>query len=129
MARSNDPLAGLGGRIARNVTSRLVSKVVGLILAAVCAGVGLNQCGKKQSVSREQSAQHSTAIINVNTASLEELMTLPRVNDNLGRRIIAGRPYGKVDDLEKVSGIGPKTLEGMRARVAVGQSPATAPAK
>ncbi len=24
MARSNDPLSGLGGRVARNVTSRLV---------------------------------------------------------------------------------------------------------
>lgn len=120
MARSNDPLAGLGGRVARNVTSRLVSKLVGLAVAALLAGVGLNQCGKKESVSREQAAQQATAIINVNTASLDELMTLPRVNENLGRRIIAGRPYAAVNDLENVSGIGPKTLEGMRARVTVG---------
>jgi DNA uptake protein ComE-like DNA-binding protein len=46
------------------------------------------------------------------------------VNENLARRIIAGRPYTTVDDLEKVSGIGPKTLEGMRARVIVTNTPA-----
>jgi DNA uptake protein ComE-like DNA-binding protein len=121
MARSNDPLAGLSGRITRNVTSRLVSRLVGLALAAVLAAVGLNKCGKTQS--REQAAQQATAIINVNTASLDELMTLPRVNENLARRIIAGRPYNTVNDLEKVSGIGPKTLEGMRARVVVTNAP------
>ena len=123
MARSNDPLTGFGGRVARNVTSRLISKLVGLVVAALLAGVGLSQCGKKESVSREQAAQQATAVINVNTASLDELMTLPRVNENLGRRIIAGRPYATVNDLEKVSGIGPKTLEGIRARVTVGQPP------
>ena len=122
MAKSNDPMTGLGNRIARNVTSRLVSKVVGIGIAGILAAVGLNQCGKAKS--REQGAQEATAVINVNTATLAELMTLPRVNDNLGRRIIAGRPYGKVDDLEKVSGIGPKTLEAMRPRVTVGQSSA-----
>lgn len=122
MARSNDPLGGFGGRIARNFTNRLISKLVGLAVAAVVAGVGLNQCGKTKSAS--PSAQESTAIINVNYASLEELMTLPRVNESLGRRIIAGRPYAKVDDLEKVTGIGPKTLEAMRPRVTVAQSPA-----
>ena len=100
---------------------RFVSKVVGIAIAGILAAVGLNQCGKLKS--REQVAQEATAAINVNTASLAELMTLPRVNDNLGRRIVAGRPYGRVDNLEKVSGIGPKTLEGMRARVIVGQSP------
>ncbi len=126
MAKSNDPMAGLGNRIARNVTSRLVSKVVGIAIAGLLAAVGLNQCGKSKS--REQVAQEATAVINVNTASLAELMTLPRVNDNLERRIIAGRPYAKVDDLEKVSGIGPKTLEAMRPRVTVG-GPPTLPTK
>ena len=119
MARSNDPLGGFGGRIARNVTSRLISKLVGLAVAALLAGVGLNQCGKAKPASK--TVQESTAIINVNYASLEELMTLPRVNESLGRRIIAGRPYEAVDDLAKVSGIGPKTLEGLRPRVVAGR--------
>ncbi len=113
-------------RVATNVTSRIVTKLVWLVLVAAGAGLGLSQCG--QTKSREQAAQQATAIINVNTASLDELMTLPRVNENLGRRIIAGRPYATVNDLEKVSGIGPKTLDGLRTRVTVGPAPA-APAR
>ena len=85
----------------------------------LATAVGLSQCGKKSALSREQVAERATAIVNVNTAPLEELMTLPRVNDNLAHRIIAGRPYSHVDDLKKVSGIGPKTLDGFRARVTV----------
>lgn len=108
-------------RVATNVTSRIVTRLIWLVLAAAAAGLGLNQCGKTQS--REQAAQQATAIINVNTAPLDELMTLPRVNENLARRIIAGRPYNTVNDLEKVTGIGPKTLEGMRARVVVTNAP------
>lgn len=122
MARSNDPLGGFGGRIARNFTNRLVSRLIGLAVAALLAGVGLNQCGKTKPAATP--TQEATTIINVNIASVEELMTLPRINESLARRIVAGRPYAKVDDLEKVMGIGPKTLEAMRPRVTVGQSPA-----
>ncbi len=122
MSRSDDPLGGLGRRVVRNATSRIVSRVVGLGIAALLAAVGLKQCGK--SPSREQIAEQSTRVIHVNTASVEDLMLLPRVNDNLARRIVAGRPYAKVDDLLRVSGIGPKTLEGLRARVTVDTVPA-----
>lgn len=118
MARSNDPLHGLGGRVARNVTSRLVGKLVAVAVAALLGMVGLKQCG--QPLSREQAAQRATASVDVNSATVDELMTLPRINETLARRIIAGRPYARVEDLEKVSGIGPKTLEGIRARAGVG---------
>jgi competence protein ComEA len=42
------------------------------------------------------------------------------VNENLAHRIVAGRPYASVEDLQRVSGIGPKTLELLRPRVTVG---------
>lgn len=118
MARSNDPLHGLGGRVVRNVTSRLVGKLVAMAVAVLLGMVGLKQCG--QPLSREQAAQRATASVDVNSASLDELMTLPRINETLARKIIAGRPYARVEDLEKVSGIGPKTLEGIRGRAGVG---------
>lgn len=38
----------------------------------------------------------------MDTASADDLMLLPRVNEAMARRIIAGRPYGVVDDLAKV---------------------------
>ncbi|MBI3417519.1 MAG: helix-hairpin-helix domain-containing protein [Verrucomicrobia bacterium] len=104
-------------RLIQSLTTRLVSRVVVLIIASVLAFFGLKNCG--QSESREQIAQRSTKIINVNTASVDDLTLLPRVNEALARRIIAGRPYAKVDDLLKIVGIGPKTLEALRPRVSV----------
>jgi competence protein ComEA len=53
-------------------------------------------------------------IINVNNAPLEELQTLPRISESIALAIIDGRPYSSVDDLIRVYGIGPKTLERIR---------------
>jgi competence protein ComEA len=124
MPRQTDPFGNIGGRVARNVTSRLITKIVGLALAALFAAVGLKSCGKP--VSREQAAQRATAVVDVNSASLDDLMTLPRINETLARRIVDGRPFARVEDLEKVAGIGPKTLEAIRPRVTTGPA---APAK
>jgi competence protein ComEA len=59
--------------------------------------------------------------VNLNTASSEQLQTLPRVGPALAGRIIAWRTangrFASVDDLLNVSGIGEKTLEGLRELV------------
>ena len=117
MARSSNPMGDLGGRVVRNVTARLVCKIVALAFAALLGLFGFKQCGKP--MSREQAAAQATNVVNLNTATLEELMTLPRISEKLARGIVAGRPYVRVEDLERVHGIGPKTLEVVRARVTV----------
>src|SRR5262249_27933836 len=48
--------------------------------------------------------------INVNTATLEELKSLPGIGPVLARRIVSGRPYASVEDLRRVEGIGRKRL-------------------
>jgi competence protein ComEA len=50
------------------------------------------------------------ALVNINTATLEELDTLPGVGPKTAQLIADGRPYATVDDLLRVKGIGPATL-------------------
>ena len=118
MSRNGNPLGSFGRSVARGVAVRTVSRLVWLALVAGAAFFGWQQFGKPKS--REAVAAQSTKVINVNTAPLSELLLLPRVNEALAQRIVTGRPYTRVEDLLKVSGIGPKTLEGLRARVMIG---------
>jgi len=56
--------------------------------------------------------------IDVNAADWAELSLLPGIGEQLAKRIVADRvangPFRDWDDLLRVRGIGPKTLEGMK---------------
>ncbi len=58
--------------------------------------------------------------VNVNTASRGRLATLPGIGVGLADRIIAGRPYTRLDELTRVKGIGPATLEKLRDHATAG---------
>ena len=69
------------------------------------------------------SAQKGSTPVNINTATAEELQSLPRIGPAMAQRSIAWREahggFRSVDELDAVPGIGPSMLENLRPLVTV----------
>jgi competence protein ComEA len=63
--------------------------------------------------------------IDINTAPAAELELLPGIGPTLAARIVSDRaengPFATLDSLERVRGIGPKTVDNLRAMATVGE--------
>lgn len=57
------------------------------------------------------------ALIDLNTAGLDELRTLPGVGPSLAERILEARPFASFEDVRRVSGIGSAALERLQPLV------------
>lgn len=61
--------------------------------------------------------------ININTAGVEELKTLPRIGDSIAKRIIDYRSkngrFKRIEDIKNVSGIGEKMFENIKDLICV----------
>ena len=66
--------------------------------------------------------------ININSASSEELQTLPRIGPQVAKRIIDFREkngkFKRIEELMKVRGIGEKTFAGLKDRITIEDTPA-----
>jgi competence ComEA-like helix-hairpin-helix protein len=68
---------------------------------------------------RDTTSPEGSLVVNINTATQAELETLPGIGPALATQIMARRPHDSIEDLIEISGIGPKTLDGLRAFVTV----------
>ena len=91
-----------------------------LLLLAALAGYWIAQGGLRGRLLEVDRAprQHAQFQVDINAADWPELTQLPDIGETLARRIVESRdqggPFLTHDDLRRVKGIGPKTLEKLR---------------
>lgn len=59
----------------------------------------------------------STNLININTADLNTLDSLPKVGPVTAQKIIDNRPYGTIEDLVNKKVVGQKAFDGLKERI------------
>ena len=72
----------------------------------------------------ESSSGNPAGVVNINFASQEILESLPGIGPVTAEAIISfrsERPFSRIEDLQKVTGIGPATFEKLKDRITVGE--------
>ena len=71
-----------------------------------------------QNRTTKQAVANKPVLLNINTASVAELQTLPNIGESIAQRIVDYRTqhgnFASVDALQNVRGIGAKTLEKLK---------------
>ena len=106
----------------------MVKKILCLLVMCLIFSVGAvgmasakSNKAKSEEPVVEQTAKKSK-LVNLNTASSEELQALPGIGEVTANAIIAQRsrrPFSSVDELGHIKGIGEKKLEKLRPLVDV----------
>ena len=90
-----------------------------LTIAAVAIPIAIGAVALYKKFNAELTPGEGDLVVNVNTATHEELETIPGIGTQLAREIIRERPYARIEDLERARGIGSYTLNSIRPYVKV----------
>jgi competence protein ComEA len=94
----------------KSLPTRLFSSIVGLAFLVAALAFG----------TLPVHGQSKTGRVDVNSADVKTLETLPGIGSTLADRIVAGRPYHSVDDLSKVKGLSKSKINGIQDKITFG---------
>ena len=101
----------------------LLKKLFALVFAVVItASLGLAQFGGQRMPTTpptfpQTQPSGKADLIDINTASQEQLASLPAVDENLAQKIIESRPYKKKSDLKKKKVVSEKVYKQIADRI------------
>ncbi len=107
----------------RPLLERMDQAAVAALVMVALSSVGLYWLARGGVSGRlieiDRASPHSVRFqVDINEADWPELTVLPRIGETLARRIVESRdaegPFADLDQLQRVRGIGPKTLEQIR---------------
>jgi comEA protein len=111
--------------LVRRANQTIIALCIVAVLVVVAVWWVRNGGLEGKLAEKENSGGNRTAafVVDVNTAGIPELVELPGVGRAIAERIVDYRkkngPFESVDELNEVTGIGPKTLEALRPHVKV----------
>jgi competence protein ComEA len=105
------------------IGTRRISAAAALVAAVLLVTAGQAHSAPAATGSVAAPAEASAGKVDVNAAGAAELASLPGIGASKAAAIIAERekkPFSSVEDLERVRGIGARTVEDLRGKVTVG---------
>lgn len=114
------------GKHMKGIRNSVSQGGVGMLLAALFLASGAvnatmaQAATKNDSIKSQTPAQSKSTPVDVNSADAKTLATLPGIGPALANKIIAGRPYHSLMDLEKVKGLSQSKLDAIKDNVTLG---------
>jgi comEA protein len=114
---------------AAKVTSPCQDKLLTLSSLSTAEHITLKESAKACELERTSIPASQRFVLglalNINEASQEDLEALPGVGPSVAKAIVEDRkqngPFGSIEELDRVKGIGPKSIERLREFITVGE--------
>jgi competence ComEA-like helix-hairpin-helix protein len=119
MAASPAPQKPAGNWLLRRTEQGVAAVLTAAGVAALVAWSIYHSGSQSRTIEIEKAQPQSAQFqVDINKAQWPELATLPGVGRKLAERIVESRqengPFADLDELRRVRGIGPRTLESLR---------------
>lgn len=128
--KSIDDLKGVKGMSDKKINAIRDQVTVGAaaatsVPAAIPKAAGMSEKATSETKAMTEKAEKSKSklapgqLVNINTATKEELDALPGIGPTKAQAIIDGRPYNTPEDIMKVKGIKQKTYDKIKDMITV----------